>query len=101
MLITPTDMHRQMNTPEGLPVLHHEVDSIESWAACKTGDARDTSRLLAYVVVQEGITAVCHVFRAPDKKTRDSVLTTLESALYADVKSYKVRTHHNYDQETS
>ena len=78
-----------MTTPEGLPVLHHEVDSIECWSPCKVSSARDASCLLAYVVVQEGITAVCHVFRAQDEKTRNSILAAIQLALYADIKTHK------------
>ena len=77
-------------------MLRHEVDSIECLspygvaASSKHIVQPHMQSYLAYVVVREGIAAVCHVFKAANRDARDNALKTIESALYADVKCYKV-----------
>ena len=80
-------------TGENDLVMHHEVDSVETIAPY-TGDAvaaSDGQRcLLAYVVVEEEVSAICYIFRASSETERNTILNTIESALYADVKKFKV-----------
>lgn len=84
----------QVLTEEGVQKFRHEVDSIESispWQESALPLPADLASYAAYIVVQEAQSAVCFVFQAADPGARRTVCKTIESALYADVKNFKVR----------
>ncbi|XP_065179086.1 uncharacterized protein LOC135809627 [Sycon ciliatum] len=85
---------------DGTEKLRHEVDSIESisaWQDSSTPVPADLAKFVAYVVVQEGVSAACFVFEVSDAASRRTVCKTIESALYADVKNFKSMTYPRYE----
>eukprot|EP00117_Sycon_ciliatum_P009139 scpid8499/ scgid1064/ len=91
-------------------MMRHEVDSVETISAhsgrpssptaaaafnqgCTPTAPDHCQNVFSYVMVEEGVAATCFVFRAKNELACSAAVTTMETALYADVKQFKSMTY--------